>query len=221
MEEKELQSELASIRSIMERSSKFISLSGLSGILAGIYALMGAYVAYDILGEDATHVMVRSRMPVDTNTSVTGLVASGNLFDGIAIRLAVVALIVLIASIATAILLSIRQAKRKGQPMWGSVSRTLLFHMAVPLIAGGAFILILLLRRHYGIVSPASLMFYGLALVSASNFTFADVKYLGLCEILLGLIAACVPGYGLLFWAIGFGVLHIIYGARIYLKYDK
>lgn len=222
MEEKELQTELASIRSIMERSSKFISLSGLSGILAGIYALIGAYIAYEILGEDATHVMVRSRMPVDSNAPVTGIFHNdGNVFDMIAIRLAIVALIVLIASVTTAILLSTRQAKRKGQSMWGSVSRSLLFHMAVPLIAGGAFILILLLRRHYGIVSPASLMFYGLALVSASNFTFADVKYLGLCEILLGLIAACVPGYGLLFWAIGFGALHIIYGARIYLKYDK
>jgi hypothetical protein len=93
--------------------------------------------------------------------------------------------------------------------------------MAVPLVSGGIFIFILLLRGHYGIVSAASLIFYGLSLVSASNFTFTLVKYLGLCEIALGLVAACLPGYGLLFWAIGFGVLHIIYGSLMYLKYDR
>jgi hypothetical protein len=126
-----------------------------------------------------------------------------------------------LASIITAVLLSNRQAKRKGQPMWGAVSRQLMFHMAVPLLAGGVLIVILLLHQHYGIVSAASLIFYGLALFGASNFTFADVKYLGICEIILGLIAACLPGHGLLFWALGFGVLHIVYGARIYFKYDK
>jgi hypothetical protein len=93
--------------------------------------------------------------------------------------------------------------------------------MATPLVTGGLLILILISRSYYGIITPATLIFYGLALVSASNFTFADVKYLGLLEIALGLIAACFPGYGLLFWAIGFGVLHIIYGSMMYLKYDR
>jgi len=93
--------------------------------------------------------------------------------------------------------------------------------MSVPLFTGGVLLLILLDRGFYGIVSPASLIFYGLALVSASNFTFADVKYLGLTEIVLGLVAACLPGYGLLFWAIGFGVLHIVYGGVMYYKYDR
>jgi len=82
-------------------------------------------------------------------------------------------------------------------------------------------IFILLLRQHYGIVAGASLIFYGLSLVSASNFTFTDVRYLGISEIILGLIAACLPGYGLLFWAIGFGVLHIMYGSMMYFKYDR
>jgi hypothetical protein len=93
--------------------------------------------------------------------------------------------------------------------------------MAVPLIAGGIFILILIHHSYYGMIVPTMLIFYGLSLVSASNFTFTDVKYLGLLEIAMGLIAACLPGYGLLFWAIGFGVLHIIYGSMMYLKYDR
>jgi hypothetical protein len=93
--------------------------------------------------------------------------------------------------------------------------------MAIPLVTGGLLILIFLSRGYYGIITPSTLIFYGLSLISASNFTFSDVKYLGLLEIALGLIAACFPGYGLLFWAIGFGVLHIIYGSMMYLKYDK
>ncbi len=93
--------------------------------------------------------------------------------------------------------------------------------MATPLLVGGILILIFISRGYYGIVASTSLIFYGLSLVGASNFTFTDVKYLGICEIILGLIAACIPGYGLLFWSIGFGVLHIVYGGVMYLKYDK
>ncbi|MBS1530903.1 MAG: hypothetical protein JSU01_11380 [Bacteroidetes bacterium] len=231
MEETELQNELASIRSIMERSSKFISLSGLSGILAGVYALVGAGAAYKII-EDAHSKLeeailrVRAQEPLVTTTpSFNSYVTD---YSSLNWKLFAIAVIVLIASITTAILLSIRQAKRKNQPMWGSASRSLVFHTMVPLMAGGCLIAVLVFFKlnhfyhpYYGLVAPASLIFYGLALVSASNFTFGEVKYLGICEIILGLIAACLPGHGLLFWALGFGLLHIIYGARIYFKYDK
>ena len=206
MEEKELQNELASIRSIMERSSKFISLSGLSGILAGIYALIGAAIAYVLVYSGTSSIYTSADVPSHRQT-LYYLIAA--------------ALIVLIASLGTGLILTKRQAKRKGQPIWGKISQSLLFHMAIPLITGGILVLIFISRGYYGIVSPCCLIFYGLSLISASNFTFSDVKYLGLLEIALGLIAACLPGYGLLFWAIGFGVLHIIYGSMMYLKYDK
>ncbi|HVW97659.1 MAG TPA: hypothetical protein VHA56_16920 [Mucilaginibacter sp.] len=206
MEEKEIQDQLASIRSLMERSSKFISLSGLSGVLAGVYALVAAGFAWTILYNGTS----RSYTAADIQTN--GQPVYTLLF---------IAILVLALSLGTGVLLTIRKAKRKGQPVWGKISRALLFHMATPLFSGGLLILILIFRGYYGIVSPASLIFYGLALVSASNFTFILVRYLGLCEIALGLIAACLPGYGLLFWAIGFGVLHIIYGSVMYLKYDK
>jgi hypothetical protein len=225
MEETELQNELASIRSIMERSSKFISLSGLSGILAGVYALVGAGVAYRIIKDDTFYSSVSRLSHITIENVPADRLFYGDGFGGIysdrITKFIIIALVVLIASVVTALLLSRRQAKRKGQTMWGAVSRQLLFNMAVPLLAGGALIIVLLFHRHYGIISAASLIFYGIALVSASNFTFGEVKYLGICEIILGLIAACLPGYGLLFWALGFGMLHIIYGARIYFKYDK
>ncbi|HEY8928221.1 MAG TPA: hypothetical protein VIM55_03460 [Mucilaginibacter sp.] len=206
MEEKEIQDQLTSIRSLMERSSKFISLNGLSGVLAGIYALIGAAIAYRIVYQGPTIIyadLSRAKYP----ESIT--------------QLFIVAMSVLILSLASGVILTKNKAKRKGQPIFGKISQSMLFHMAVPLVTGGLMILIFLYHGFYGIVGPASLIFYGLSLVGASNFTFTMVKYLGISEIILGLIAACLPGYGLLFWAIGFGVLHIVYGSVMYFKYDR
>ncbi|MEO8887011.1 MAG: hypothetical protein ABI367_13175 [Mucilaginibacter sp.] len=204
MKEKEIQDELTSIRSLMERSAKFISLSGLAGILAGIYALIGAVVAFYLM-----------QSPIDYS-SVTFLHLLNVLPALISIALAV-----LVASVVTAVYLAYKKAARRGQSVWGSASKQLLFYMAVPLLTGGVLMIIFLYRGYFGIVAPTSLIFYGLALIGASNFTFSDVKYLGLCEIVMGLITALLPGYGLVFWALGFGVLHIVYGSVMYLKYDR
>jgi hypothetical protein len=209
VKEKEIQEELTSIRSLMERSSKFISLSGLSGILAGVYALIGSAIAYYIIYMSPSRHYVNIENGTD-NTTYTYTCS-----------LMAVAILVLIASLSTCVYLTNRKAKKNGQVVWGKTSRSLLFQMSISLITGGLLILILLLRGYYGIVAPASLIFYGLSLIGASNFTFTDIRYLGLSEILLGLIAACLPGYGLLFWAIGFGLLHIIYGSVMYLKHDR
>ena len=207
MEEKEIHDELSSIRNLMERSSKFISLSGLSGILAGLYALAGAWYANYLLNSGIGRSVYQPGFRILANLQT--------------IALLLVAVVVFMASVLTGVFLSLRKAKKTGQTLWGKTSRRLVFYMSVPLVAGGVLILILLFRGYYGIVAPASFIFYGLALISASNFTFTDVKYLGLCEIVLGLTAACMPGYGLLFWAIGFGALHIVYGSVMYLKYDR
>lgn len=208
MEEKTIHDELSSIRNLMERSSKFISLSGLSGILAGIYALIGAAIAYN---------MIYTGHDLHTRDYVMADVPSN---PGVLVKLFFVALAILLLSITSGVLLSKRKAKKKGQQFWGKTSKALLFHMAVPLVTGGLLMMILVYRGYYGIVAPASLIFYGLALLGASNFTFGDVKYLGILEIVLGLGAGCFPGYGLYFWAMGFGVLHIVYGSIMYFKYD-
>jgi hypothetical protein len=211
MENNEIQNDLASIRNLMERSSKFISLSGLSGVLAGVYALIGAALAYSILYDESSR-----------SYTIHEISSGFALFnDAIVIQLLLIAAVVLVLSISTGVYLSYKKAKRNGQPLLGRVSRELLFNMNVPLLAGGGLMLILLYRGYFGIIAPASLIFYGLALIGASNFTFTDVKFLGLCEVVLGLLAACFPGYGLVFWALGFGVLHIVYGSVMYFKYDR
>ncbi len=202
----EYEKDLASIRSMMERSAKFISLSGLSGILAGFYALCGALAAYYIVQYPSSPL---SHQPYSTDEPAALL------------KLMLIAAAVLFASLTTGLLLSNRKAKRHGLKFWTASSRLLLVNLSIPLISGGLFILILLYQGQYGLAAPASLLFYGLALIQGSSNTFDEIRYLGFCEIILGLVSAFFPGYGLIFWALGFGVLHIVYGAIMYNKYDK
>src|SRR5687768_11853896 len=203
MEEKDIYSELSAIRSLIEHSSKFISLSGLSGIMAGIYGLIGAWFAirmvsnHEDLGFPADNLQVITR------------------------ALIVIGLIVMVLSAVTAYWLTVRQAKKRNENVWNPVSRRLLAASGVPFLTGGLFIAALILRDEYSFIPPACLIFYGLALVAGGQFTFSEVKWLGFCQIVLGLAALVLPRYGLVLWAIGFGVLHIVYGAVMYFKYER
>lgn len=199
MENKDIYDDISSIKNIMERSTKFISLSGLSGVLAGIYALIGAGIAYTLMPHEG-----------QTNTG-----------PNLELTLVSVALAVLALSIITAILLSTRKAQRKNQSIWNQSSRALVNAGLLPLVTGGCFAFILYFQHQYATIAPACLVFYGLSLAAASKYTYGDVRWLGLLDIVLGLMALAQPKYGLYFWAIGFGVLHILYGAIMYFKYDR
>ena len=202
----EYEKDLASIRTMMERSVKFISLSGLSGILAGIYAIVGAAVAYRLVYYPQSPFAYR----IETLQEVSTLN-----------KLIITAVCVLVASLGTGLWLSHRKARKHDMNLWNTTTKTLLINLAIPLVTGGLFILILLQGGHYGIAAPACLIFYGLALINASANLYDEVRYLGYSEIALGLIAAYLSGFGLLFWTLGFGVFHIIYGAVMYYRYDK
>ena len=202
----EYEKDLASIRDMMERSAKFISLSGLSGVLAGVYALIGAGAAYFVAQYPVSPLDYRQYSLNESDTFFKLLFIAG---------------LVLAASMTTGLLLSIRKAKKHGLKFWTSSSQRLFLNLAIPLVSGGIFILIMLFTGHFGLAAPASLIFYGLALIQASSNTFDEIRYLGFSEIILGLISAALPGYGLIFWALGFGVLHIVYGGIMYNKYDK
>jgi len=206
MQEKDIYSELSSIRNLMERSTKFISLSGLSGIMAGIYALIGAYIGYKIVYGNSNDLDYRDHYVNSPET--LGL-------------LLLIALAVLAFSILTGIWLTIRQARKKGENFWNPVSKRLLTNLAIPLVTGGLFILVLIIRGDYGIIASACLVFYGLALISGGQYTFSDVKWLGCCEIILGLLAALFPGFGIVFWVLGFGLLHVLYGTIMHFKYNQ
>ncbi len=199
------ESDLKDIKELMERSSRFISLSGLSGVFAGLYALIGAAIAH-------FHFMPETR----EYSSPDYAGSLDKLPDMI-----LIAGSVLILSIITAIFFTTRNAKRKNQKIWDKRSQQMLWNLAIPLVAGGIFLLILLKQGTLYLIAPAMLLFYGLALINGSKYTFNDIRYLGYCQIGLGLLATWFYGNGLLFWSIGFGVLHIVYGAAMYWKYER
>jgi predicted lysophospholipase L1 biosynthesis ABC-type transport system permease subunit len=201
---------LQEIRNLMEKSSRFISLSGLSGVFAGLYALAGAAAAYYYLDlgllEPSYYEYLYTGGKVNTDFIVFFLAD---------------ALAVLCAALATGIFLTTRNAKKQGLPIWSNTSKRLVISMAIPLVAGGLFCLAMLYQHMFVMLAPATLLFYGLALINGSKYTLRDVYYLGLCELALGIIGSFFLGYGLLIWAIGFGVLHIIYGTVMYYKYER
>lgn len=205
--EQEYKSDLKEIRSMMERSTRFLSLTGWSGILAGIYALLGAFAAWRFFYLKADPLQYNTIGEQQISLDIFYLFSLG--------------LLVLVLAIGTAILLSYRKYGKKGERLWNAAARRLVFHMAIPLVSGGIFIIILFSKGLIGLIPAMTLIFYGLALVNASKFTFEDVKYLGIVQIGLGLIASAFIGYGLLFWAIGFGIMHIVYGIYMHLKYEK
>lgn len=193
--------DIKEIKDLMNKSTQFISLSGLSGILAGIYALVGAGYVYYLLENNTEHYIT-----LESNTFK---------------QILLTAIIVLIASLLTSYVLTVRKAKKMGEDVWNASSKRLLINFFIPLITGGIFAILLLRNGHYGLVAPITLIFYGLACVNASKYTLRDVRYLGITEVILGLMAVEFSGYGLQFWVIGFGICHIVYGAVMYFKYDR
>ncbi len=185
----------------MNRSSRFISLSGLSGIMAGLYALTGALITYlFLLPKPGEYLTLHSWN----------------------FRLIVIILIsVALLSVLTGYLLTSKKAKKNNEKIWDETTKRLLVNFLIPLLTGGIYILIKLNSQHYGLTGSLMLIFYGLALVNASKYTLGNVKYLGYAEIVLGLVCAALPGYGFWFWILGFGVFHIIYGSLVYLKEEK
>jgi hypothetical protein len=201
---------LNEIRSLMERSSKFLSLSGLSGVFAGIFALIGAGAAYvrfktDWLAE--IQVPMGSYVGHPKQNVIQFLLADG--------------LCVLVLSLAVGIIFTVRKGKKRGLTLWNGSSKRLLVSMLIPLATGGIFCIAMLYYGFIWLVFPATLLFYGLALVNASRFTYPEVFFLGISEIGIGCIALFLTGYSLLFWALGFGVLHIVYGLTMYNRYDR
>jgi len=184
--------DLAEIRSIMERSTKFLSLSAASAVLAGVYALVGAGLAGRILGHGADRMSL--------------IFLAGAVF---------------LLALGTTWWLSYRKARGAGQKLWNRAAVRLIVNFAIPMVAGGIFVTLLYVRGFYSLLAATSLLFYGMALLNAGNFTFSDIRTLGISEIALGLLATTFPGQGLLFWALGFGVLHIVYGGVMYRKYEK
>lgn len=197
--------DIAEIRSMMERSSKFLSLSGWAGILAGVYALTGASISYMFFDFNPDKLFYG---PAENSASVLP-------------KIILLAITVLILALGTAVFLSWKRAGKRGEKLWNPAAKQLLINMAVPLVVGGLLILFAITKGLIGLIVPFSLLFYGLALFNAGRDTYKEVKILGLIEIILGLVSFWFVEYGLFFWTLGFGLIHIIYGIYMNYKYER
>lgn len=202
MENKKYLQDINEIRDMMHRSSRFISLSGLAGVFAGCYAIIGAVMAQMLLNQNNQSLL-------------------NNLNSDMVIVLFFIAIAVLILAFGTAIILTRRKAKANRQKIWDASSKRLMINFFTPLLAGGIFCLVLLQYALIGLIAPAMMIFYGLGLISASKYSFSDLRSLGYANVILGLISTQFPEFGLYFWALGFGIFHIIYGIWMYNKYDR
>jgi len=192
----------------MERSSRFISLSGLSGIAAGVCALIGAWFA-----SQKIHCWVKGDCQLSNLISTGGRPLLNELFW--------IATLTFVAAFVLAFLFTFLRSKKTGTPMWGNTTVRLLWNTAVPLMAGAVFLFRMLQLEQFDLIAPGCLIFYGLALINGSKYTLGEVKYLGYGILLLGIVNLWFVGYGLHFWALGFGVLHIVYGVVMWNKYER
>lgn len=198
--------DLKAIRKIMEGSSRFLSLSGLSGVFTGLVAIAGALVAWLFILSKSASLEWSMLSPGD---------ARGGLW------LIADAAIILVLAVSISFILSYSKSARLGIKFWTPVSRRMLFNLMIPLFAGLVFIIFLAVEKATLFIAPSMLIFYGLALVNAGKFTFGEIHYLGLLQILTGLVSLFFPSYGLLFWVAGFGFLHVFYGLLMYRRYEK
>ncbi|HSV88224.1 MAG TPA: putative holin-like toxin [Bacteroidales bacterium] len=202
---------LREIKSLMERSSRFLSLSGLSGAIAGTAALAGVAIFYIYLGIS----------PLEPGFYKMATLENGGLNPVYFSLMLIIAFCVLIIALLAAVLLARKNARKERQPLWDATAKRLVINLGIPLVAGGIYCLILLYHGLIALAVPGTMVFYGLALINASKYTLNDIRFLGIAMILTGLAASLIKDYGLLFWAFGFGVLHIGYGITMYFKYER
>lgn len=210
MEQTDYLKDITEIRSLMERSSRFISLSGMSGVFMGLFALTGAGAAYYYLQNDLGIAY--------SDGSISDIATT---YKDAVVFLITDAALVVICSLAAAIYFTTRKAKKEGMKSWDRTAQRLVLNISIPLAAAGIFCIALLYHGYIDLIAPCMLIFYGMALLHASKYTVNQVRFLGISEMILGLIATFFIGYGLFFWAIGFGLLHILYGVIMYYKYEK
>lgn len=205
---KKHEEDLLVIRKMMEDSSRFLTLSGLSGVFAGVYALIGAVVAYYfIMGQGSIHFDYSAKYIL---SGVNRSVLPWLVLD---------AAMILFLAIGTAWFVSKQKARRENKLLWNKAAKNMLFHLFVPLMAGGAIIIAMLFTESTILVASSMLIFYGLALISASKYTLGEIKFLGITQLLIGVCSLFALGYGLFFWVLGFGVMHIVYGFIMWKKY--
>ena len=190
--------DLKEIRSLMEKSTRFLSLSGWSGIMAGVYALIGAYLAHDYASSE--HFV---NNPNDH------------------LRFLVIGIGVMAAALITGAILTYPKAKKNNQSMFDKTALRMLVHIGFPMVVGFFVWLAFALQGGEQYMAGMLLIFYGLGLINGSKYTLNDIRVLGVVNVVLGVLALFFTHYGLYFWAAGFGLGHIVYGLYMWMRYER
>jgi hypothetical protein len=214
MKNNQTEKDLGLIKDLMEKSTKFSNLSGIAVFFTGLLAMIGASFVYFNIGFSISEINISYAQLINQNGQPEDLFLKLKL-------LVLIASLILISSLFIVYLTARKKSDIQGISLFNSSFSRTLKSLFVPLFSGGIFCLLLINYQMYGLVAPATLIFYGLGLVSSSKYSYNELEFLGYCELVLGFIASFYIGSGLLFWIIGFGLCHIVFGLIIHFKYDK
>ncbi len=201
MSGKDYLKDISEIKSMMDKSSRFSSLSGVSGIVTGIYALIGSLIAYQYV----------------TNNSIQ--ISTIDSYDFILLFVDL-ALIILL-SLITSFVITRRKVKKEGISSWNVLTKKMLYNFSILLIPSALYVLILILKHDFVGAGSLMLFFYGASLINASHNTFKEIKTLGLIEMVLGILIILYPEFTFWLWLIGAGIVHIIFGIYMYFKHEN
>lgn len=207
MENKDAIQDLESIRTMMERSSRFQTINGWGVTAVGLIALVAALVANGLFYEGS-------------DSWFSTLYGNTDYLWSHKTQIAIIGALILVAVCGGIVFFSsLWMAKRKkiSVTLDPNMRRTM-FNFAVPLLAGAILCTALLVQGHYGLTSSIMLIFYGLALINCHHFSHRLLGVLGYLELALGLADCFVVTHALLFWALGFGVLHVVFGLLLIVK---
>lgn len=211
MENKEALDTLNEIKDLMAKSSKFGSVSGGSVLIIGLLASIVAAGAWLLLLPHIGAAWLPERYSgMLINSPQRTLIASAVAVGLLAVSMAVV-------SFGT----YRKIVRRQGRFVFDQTVRRPLAHFCVPMAAGGALCLALLLQGHYGLTSSMMLVFYGLSLLNSSHYTLKPIAWLGYAELALGIADCYIVTHAILFWWLGFGLMHILLGVYILIKGNR
>ncbi len=109
-----------------------------------------------------------------------------------------------------------RKSRQTCTPIQPPLLRKLLWSLCPALFAGGLITNLAVQSRHLDWLPVIWLGCYGAAITNGGQVSVAAVRYMGLSFLLAAAGAALSPPEGGLIWlALGFGWLHLIYGSYI------
>ncbi len=201
---------LAAIRQLMERPIRYSTMSGLSGILAGLAALVGVAIDRHVYN----HYLPREAMWI-------------NIFVWAGVFIA--------AFTCSAVLTHIRERKQ-NMPFWSPVKRRILMTILTPFICGIGLTVAIMYRwyikdgpNQWGLIPAICMTFYAVALWQVGSFSIGELRVMAVAFILAALVSACffqadIPGLEkgtAPSWALGitFGGFHIIYGLVVWIRH--